>query len=261
MPPGVILVVFWLIVFALGVTALLVLGFRQFSQWLNAPDEPTLPPPEKLGAECIVLRFAEEFVETVPKNEVPEWRRHRYTEVGDGKLVLTDQLAEAMLFAALAELWQQGMLSFRVTTKEPDPFESYSLDKEVLVSMGRMLPLTPLGRSFVIGFKAATKPVWLLREKRNEAVLEDMVEFALREVRRCLGWKRARRNSAENLVRYVQDCSTGQTISREAVDAVKSAIESFRSQSAELAEAVKATISYTLMALRRLEPDRDELGL
>jgi len=261
MPPGVILVVFWLIVTALGVTVLMVYGFRQFSRWLNAPDEPTLPPPNKLGAECVVLRFAEEFVETVPKNEVPEWRRHRYTEVSDGKLVLTEQLAEAMLFAALAELWRQGMVNFRVVPKEPDPFDPYSLDKEVLVSMGQMLPLTPLGRSFALGFKAATKPVWFLREQRNEAVLEDMVEFALREVRRCLGWRKAKRNNAENLVRYVQDCSEGQTISRESVDAVKSAIDSLRSQSAELAEAVKATISYTLMALRRLEPDRDELGL
>lgn len=261
MPLGVILVVFWLVVAALGVTALMVYGFRQLSRWLNAPDEPILPPPDKIGAECVVLRFADQFVETVPKSEVPEWRRHRYTEVSDGKLVLTEQLAEAMLFAALAELWQQGLISFRVVPKEPDPFDAYSLDKEVLVSMGQMLPLTPLGRSFSVGFKAATKPVWILREKRNEAVLEDMVEFSLREIRRCLGWRKAKRNSAENLVRYVQDCSAGQTISHETVDAVKNAIEAFRSQSVELAEAVRATIGYTLMALRRLEPDRDELGL
>ncbi|MCX7643070.1 MAG: hypothetical protein N2116_04605 [Armatimonadetes bacterium] len=261
MPPGVILVVFWLIVAAVGMTALIVYGFRQFSRWLNAPDEPALPPPEKLGAECVVLRFAEEFVETMPRKDVPEWRRHRYTEVSDGKLVLTEQLAEMMIFAALAELWHQGMVSFRVAPKELDPFDPHSLDKEVFVSMGQMLPLTPLGRSFAIGFKAATKPVWLLREKRNEAVLEDMIEFALREVRRCLGWRKAKRNSAENLVRYVRDCSEGQTISRETFEFVKNAIDAFRSQNAELAEAVKATIGYTLMALRRLEPDRDELGL
>ena len=261
MPPGVILVVFWLIVVALGITALLVWGVRQFNKWLNAPDEPTLPSPEKLGAESVVLKFAEEFVETVPKNEVPEWRRFRYTEVSDGRLVLTEQLAETMLFAALAELWKQGTLSFRVVPKEPDPFDAASLDKEVLVSMGQMLPLTPLGRSFTFGFKAATKPIWLLREKRNEAVLEDMVEFALREVRRCLGWRKAKRNSAENLIRYVRDCSEGQSISPETVETVKDAINAFRSQNAELADAVKATISYTLMALRRLEPDRDELGL
>jgi hypothetical protein len=42
---------------------------------------------------------------------------------------------------------------------------------------------------------------------------------------------------------------------------VKEAITAFQSQNAELAETVRATISYTLMALRRLEPDRDELGL
>lgn len=261
MPLGVILVIFWLVVAALGVVVLMVYGFRHFSQWLNEPDEPTLPPPNKLGAECVVLRFAEEFVETVPKDKVPEWRRRRYTEVGDGNLVLTEQLAEMMLFAALAELWKQGLLSFRVVQKEPDPFDPYSLDKEVLVSMGQMLPLTPLGRSFLFGFRAATKPVWLLREKRNEAVLEDMIEFALRDVKRYLGWRKARRDNAENLVNYVRDCSEGQTIHHEAVEAVKVAINAFCSQSAELADAVKATISYTLMALRRLEPDRDELGL
>ncbi len=261
MPPGVILVVFWLVVAALGLTALIVFGFRQLSRWLSEPDEPVLPPPDKLGAECVVLKFAEEFVETVPKSEVPEWRRHRYTEVGEGKLALTDHLAEMMLFAALAELWQQGLVSFRVIPKEPDPFDPHSLDKEVLVCVGQMLPLTPLGRSFSVGFKAATKPVWLLREKRNEAALEDMVEFSLREVRRCLGWRKAKRNSAENLVRYVQDCSVNLSISREAADAVKGAIDAFRSQNEEMADAVRATIGYTLMALRRLEPDRDELGL
>jgi len=260
MPPGVILVAFWLVVAALGVTALMVYGFRKLSRWLNEPDEPILPPPNKLGAECVVLRFADQFVEAVPKSEVPEWRRFRYTEVGEGRLVSTEQLAEAMLFAALAELWRQGLVGFRVSPKEPDPFDPYSLDKEVWVSMGQMLPLTPLGRSFAIGFKAATRPVWLLREKRNEAALEDMVEFALREIKRALGWRRARRNSAENLVRYVRDCSSGQTIPQEAVEEVKGAIEAFRSQSSELADAVKATIGYTLMALRRLEPDRDELG-
>jgi hypothetical protein len=261
MPLGVALVVFWLIVAALGITALMVWGVRQLNKWLNTPDEPTLPPPEKLGAESVVLKFAEEFVETVPKNEVPEWRRYRYTEVSDGKLVLTEQLAETMLFAALAELWRQGMLSFRVVPKEPDPFDPVSLDKEVLVSMRQMLPLTPLGRSFSLGFKAATKSVWLIRDKRDEAVLEDMVEFALREVRRCLGWRKAKRNNAENLIRYVRDCSEGRSISRETVEAVKDAIDAFRSQNAELADAVRATINYTLMALRRLEPDRDELGL
>jgi hypothetical protein len=53
----------------------------------------------------------------------------------------------------------------------------------------------------------------------------------------------------------------GQSISLEAIDSVKGAITAFQSQNAELAETVRATISYTLMALRRLEPDRDELGL
>jgi hypothetical protein len=107
----------------------------------------------------------------------------------------------------------------------------------------------------------ATKPVWLLREGRNEAALEDMVEFALREVRRCLGWRKAKRNSAENLIRYVSEFTEGQSIPPEAIDSVKEAITAFQSQNAELAETVRATISYTLMALRRLEPDRDELGL
>ncbi|MCS7265764.1 MAG: hypothetical protein NZ805_13130 [Armatimonadetes bacterium] len=261
MPPGVVLVVFWLIVAGLGITALIVFGVRQLNRWLNTPDEPSFPLPDKLGAECVVLKFAHEFIETVPKKDVPEWRRHKYIEIVDDKLVLKEHLAEIMIFAALAELWQQGLLNFRVAPKEPDPFDPHSLDKEVFVSMGQMLPLTPLGRSFAIGFKAATRPVWLLREKRNEAVLEDMIEFALREVRRCLGWRKAKRNSAENLVRYVQDCFASQTISSETVETVKKAIDAFRSQSAELAEAVKATIGYTLMALRRLEPDRDELGL
>ncbi len=261
MPPGVILVVFWLVLIALGLTVLMVYGLRQFNRWLNAPDEPTLPPPEKWGAECVVLRFAEEFVETLPKGEVPEWQRHKYTEVGDGKLVLNEQLAETMLLSALAEFWQQGLVSFRIEPKEPDPFDPNSLDKVIWVRMVQTLPLTPLGRSFNVGFKSAIKPIWILREKRNEAALEDMIEFALREIRRCLGWRRAKRNNAENLVRYVQDCSSVQNIPREAVEATKSTIDSFHSQSSELANAVKATIGYTLMALRRLEPDQDGLGL
>jgi hypothetical protein len=261
MPLGIVLVVFWLLVISLGITALIVVGYRQLNRWLNAPDEPVLPPPNQLGAECVVLKFAEQFVETFPKSEIPEWRRHRYTEVAEGKLALTDQLAEMVIFAALAELWQQGIVSFRIVPKDPDPFDPNSLDKETWVNIGHVLPLTPLGRSFTVGFKMATKPVWLLRESRNEAALEDMVEFALREVRRCLGWRKAKRNNAENLIRYVSEFTEGQSIPPEAIDSVKEAITAFQSQNAELAETVRATISYTLMALRRLEPDRDELGL
>lgn len=261
MPLGIIFVVFWLMVATLIFTAIVIYGFRYFNRWLNTPDEPTLPQPEKFGAECVVLKFAEEFIETITKSDVPEWKRRKYTEIGEGKLVSTEQLAEMMLFASLAELWQQGVLNFRVVSKEPDPFDPHSLDKEVLVSMGKMLPLTPLGRSFALGFNAATKPIWLLREKRSEAILEDMIEFALREVRRCLGWRKAKRNNAENLVKYVHDYFSSQSISTEAIKAVKRAIDAFRSQNPELADAVKATINYTLISLRRLEPDRDDLGL
>lgn len=261
MPLGILLVVFWLLVAGLGATALIVVAHKFLNQWLNSTDEPVLPPPNQLGAECVVLKFAGQFVETVPKSEVPEWRRHRYIEVGRNELVLMEKLAEEMLFAALAELWHKGMVSFRVAPKEPDPFDPYSLDKETWVGMGQGLPLTPLGRSFSIGFKAATKPVWLLREKRNEAVLEDMIEFALREVKRRLGWRKAKRNNAENLIRYVQECMAGQQIPSDAVSEVKNAIAALRAHDTELAETIKATINYTLAALRRLEPDRDELGL
>lgn len=261
MPLGILLVVFWLLIAGLGVTALIVIAYKHLNQWLNSIDEPVLPPPNQLGAECVVLKFAQRFVETVPKSEVPEWRRHRYIEVGENELVLMERLAEEMLFAALAELWHKGMVSFRVAPKEPDPFDPYSLDKETWVSMGQGLPLTPLGRSFSIGFEAATKPVWLLREKRNEAVLEDMIEFALREVRRRLGWRKAKRNNAENLISYVQECMAGQPIHSDTVSEVKNAIAALKAYDAELAETIKATISYTLAALRRLEPDRDELGL
>ncbi len=260
MPPGIVLVVFWLLVASLGIAALLVVGYRHFQRWLLAPDEPTLPPPERIGAECVVLKFAEHFVETVPKAEVPEWRRSRYTEVSEGKLALTDRIAEMMLLAALAELWSQGMLNFRVVPKEPDPFDPHSLDKEVLVTMGRMLPLTPLGRAFTVGFRAATRPLWLLREKRTEAVLEDMVEFALREIKRCLGWRKATRNSAENLLRYVREFSANISVPEEAVAQLQQTLAELQKHGDGLADALKATISYTLAALRRLEPDRDELG-
>ncbi len=199
-------------------------------------------------------------MDTVPKSKVPEWQRYRYTEIADGKLVLTQQLAEAMVLAALAEFWRQGMMGFRIAPKNPDPFDPNSLDYEVLVSMGKLLPLTLMGRSLTVGFRQATKPIWLLREKRSEAVLEDLVEFALREVRRCLGWRKAKRNSAENLVKYVQEFTQTSNIPSDAVETVKGAIKALQQQDAALAEAVKKTIGYTMTALRRLEPDRDEWG-
>ncbi len=260
MPLGIVLVIFWLLVAALGIATLLVVGYRYFHQWLNAPDEPALPLPDRIGAECVVLRFAEQFVDAVAKSEVPEWRRHRYEEVGDGKLALIEDLAEAMLLAALVELRQQGMLNFRVVPKDPDPFDPQSLDKEVLVSMGQMLPLTPLGRSFMVGFRAATRPIWLLREQRTEAVLEDLIEFALREVRRCLGWRKATRSSAENLLRYVREFSANAIIPEDALLQVKNTLAAFQEQEKELADALKAALKYILYALRRMEPDRNELG-
>jgi len=87
------------------------------------------------------------------------------------------------------------------------------------------------------------------------------VEFALREVRRSLGWRKAKRNSAENLVRYVKEFLATTQPPSGAVANVKGALEALRAHDEALAEALQATIRYTLLALRRLEPDRDELGL
>lgn len=259
MAPGIVLVILWLFIAAMVLAVVIALSYRWLRRWLSEPDEPSLPPPEAVGAESVVLHYAEQFVDTVQKSEIPEWKRHRYTEVTEGKLVPTQQLAEAVLVVALVDLWHQGFLNFRIVPKAPDPFDTQSLDREVLVVMGKMLPMTPLGRIFAVGFRDATKPIWLLREARKEAPLEDMIEFALREIRRQLGWRKAKRNSSENLIVYVREVSQTQTVSSDEVAEVKSAITALQEQDASLAEAVKTTVAYTLTALRRLEPDRDEM--
>ncbi len=261
MPLGIVFVIFWLLV-VVGVIALaLTYGTRWLLTWLSTPEEAPLPPPDRLGAECIVWQFADQFVETVPKNQVPEWKRHRYTELKDGRLTLTQPLAEAMLMAAIAELWQQGLMQLRVAHKAPDPFDPHSLDYEVLVTLSDGVPLTPLGRSFRVGFQQAIKPVWLLRNARQEAVLEDLVEFALREVRRSLGWRRARRSSAENLVRYVAEFAQTYPATETDLARLKETMNAFQSHDPQLAQALRGALGYTLLALQRLEPSRDEWGL
>jgi hypothetical protein len=258
---GIAFVIFWSAVILIAAAVALSAAVRWLQGWLNAPEEPPLPPPNCVGAECVVWQFADRFVDAVPKAEVPEWKRHRYTEINDGKLALTQQLAEAMLLAALADLWQRGCLQLRVQPKSPDPFDPHSLDYEVWVKLSDATPLTPLGRSLRVGFRQATRPVWLLREARDEAALEDLVEFALREVRRCLGWRQASRSSAENLVRYIAHFGRQHRADENAVGAVKDAISALRSRDPHLAQALQNALGYTLLALRRLEPDRDEWGL
>lgn len=261
MAPGLFLVIFWLIVVSVTLFLIGRWGWRQFQRWLNEPEEPLPPPPEMTGAECIVLQFPEAFMEAVPKAEVPEWRRNRYTEVHGGKLIFTQKLAEAMILAALVELWHKGLLQFRVAPKDPDPFDPLSLNFEVFVRRPQPLPLTPLGRCLEVGFRQATRPLWFFRPARSEAVLEDLIEFALREVRRCLGWRKARRDGAENLILYVREFLAMKPPSPEKVTAVKKTLASLRDHDERLEEALKATVTYTLTALRRLEPDRDEFFL
>jgi hypothetical protein len=257
---GIFFVVFWLLVVTGAILLAATYGMRWLRAWLSTPEEPPLPSPDCLGAECVVWQFADQFVETVPKNQVPEWKRHRYTELTDGKLALTQPLAEAMLLAAIAELWQQGLLQFRLAPKTPDPFDPHSLDYEVLVRLSESVPLTPLGRSFRIGYQQATKPVWLLRDAREEAVLEDLVEFSLREVRRCLGWRRARRSSAENLVRYVAEFAQTHPATETDLARLKETLNALQTHDPQLAQALKNALGYTLLALQRLEPSRDEWG-
>jgi hypothetical protein len=96
--------------------------------------------PDCLGAECVVWQFADQFVETVPKNQVPEWKRHRYTELTDGKLALTQPLAEAMLLAAIAELWQQGLLQFRLAPKRPTPLTPTALTTKFWCASAKACP-------------------------------------------------------------------------------------------------------------------------
>jgi len=260
-PLGIVLVIFWLLVTVGAIVLAATYGMRWLQAWLSAPEEAPLPPPDRLGAECVVWQFADQFVETVPKNQVPEWKRHRYTELKDGKLALTQPLAEAMLLAAMAELWQQGLLQFRLAPKTPDPFDPHSLDYEVLITLSDDVPLTPLGRSFRLGFRQAIKPVWLLRDARQEAVLEDFVEFALREVRRYLGWRRARRSSAENLIRYVADFAQSHPATETDLARLKGTLQALDSHDPQLSQALKDALRYTLLALQRLEPSHDEWGL
>ncbi|MFA0779879.1 MAG: hypothetical protein RJAPGHWK_001386 [Candidatus Fervidibacter sp.] len=261
MPLGIVLVIFWLLVTVGAIVLAATYGMRWLQAWLSAPEEAPLPPPDRLGAECVVWQFADQFVETVPKNQVPEWKRHRYTELKDGKLALTQPLAETMLLAAMAELWRQGLLQFRLAPKTPDPFDPHSLDYEVLITLSDDVPLTPLGRSFRLGFQQAIKPVWLLRDARQEAVLEDFVEFALREVRRCLGWRRARRSSAENLVLYVAEFAQAHPATETDLVRLKETLAALHCHEPQLSQALKDALRYTLLALQRLEPSRDEWGL
>ena len=157
---GIVLVIFWLLVTVGAIVLAATYGMRWLQAWLSAPEEAPLPPPDRLGAECVVWQFADQFVETVPKNQVPEWKRHRYTELKDGKLALTQPLAETMLLAAMAELWRQGLLQFRLAPKTPDPFDPHSLDtytialelegtnKQVLIFKHGILyvdPMRPVG--------------------------------------------------------------------------------------------------------------------
>ncbi len=258
MPPGLFIV---LIVIGAAV-ALLFTGIRTaaraLKKWLESPDEVYLPPASEIGLDCAILRFPSDFVPTVAASEVPLWQRYRYQEVGDQLLALNDELAIMMMMVSLLDLWQSGKVEISVTP--PQKEDDGDGEAEIWMKQTGELPLSPLGRCWAASFKMATQPLWVFRKERSSAPLEDVVEFALREAKRSLGWKRARRSHSENLVLYVQEFVAKRNVPVTERDRARQLLNTVKTQHPDLYQNLEKGLRSALEAIKRIEPDRDPLS-
>ncbi|MCS7223401.1 MAG: hypothetical protein NZ959_02405 [Armatimonadetes bacterium] len=260
MPPGLLLVILFLAAAGVGVFFAVRTGLALFHKWLDSPDDLIVPPASEIGPDCVVLRFADEFVPTVPASEVPPWQRFRYHDIRNDLLVPNDELAMAILKVSLLDLVQAGKIEITVkeSSETGDPLKGS--DKELWLRQAGDLPLTPLGRCWSLSFKMTTRSLWLFRPERSSVPLDDLVEFAIREAKRSLGWRKAKRSASENLILYVQEFLAKRNVPESERERVKRLLSSFKEEKPELEEALSRGIKNALDSLKRIEPDRDPLS-
>lgn len=255
--------------------------------WWNKPCEPTLqlPLPSVTGPECIVLAFADMFIEVT--KPPPEHLKVHFTEVpSSGAHVSNKQLVEEMLFASLVWLSCEGTIEWSLRKRNIDPFSPFPpRDWELHMRPIRAFPRTPFARNLEIGFRRALR-AWLIHKPGDEtASVEEVIEFTLREIRRLMGRMRLAGDAYKDLIQYVQRFLSEQGLyeMREEVgflgkrtllfNPIRERIEELRPQAEQLrmqlmnfvrdepvlSEQLRVSISEGLAAIRQLEPDRDSL--
>lgn len=255
--------------------------------WWSKPPEPMLqlPLPSVTGPECIVLAFADMFVEATESPS--EHLKTQFTQVpSSGMHVHNRRLVEEMLFASFVWLFREGAIEWSLRKRNIDPFSPFPLrDWELHMRPIRAFPRTPFGRNFEVGFRRALK-AWLIHKPGDDtASVEEVIEFALREMRRLMGRTRLSGDAYKDLIQYVQRFLAEQGLyeMREEVGflgkrtlsfkPIKERFEELRPQAEQLkmqlmefvrdepvlAEQLRTSISEGMAAIRQLEPDRDSL--
>lgn len=287
MVSGVILVTLLVLAITIGLIAIIRLLIQVIEEWWSKPIEPAfqLPLPSVNGPECLVLAFADMFVETV--KSPPEHLEANFTKVPSSNThVSNKRVVEEMLFSVFAWLSLEGVVEWKLCKRQVDPLSPFPpRDWELHMRPIRAFPRTPFARNFEVGFRRALKAWFIHKPGDDSASVEEVIEFALREIRKLMGRAALTGDVYRDLVRYVQRFLATQGLYemregvgflgrrfisfepiRERVEELRQHAEQFKVQLEQfvrdepaLADQLRVSISEGLSAIRQLEPDRDSL--
>lgn len=282
---GIILVVVFVLAIAVAFIIIVRALIGTAEEWWSKPPEVALqlPPPSVTGPECIVLAFADMFIEAAESPS--EHLKTQFTQVpSSGMHVHNRQLAEEMLFASFVWLFREGAIEWSLRKRNIDPFSPFPpRDWELHMRPIRAFPRTPFGRNFEVGFKRALKS-WLIHKPGDDtASVEEVIEFSLREMRKLMGRMRLSGDACKDLIQYVQRFLAEQGLYemheevgflgrrmlsfkpikerfeelRPQAEQLKAQLMEFMRDEPTLAEQLRTSISEGMAAIRQLEPNRD----
>lgn len=284
---GAIAVIILLVLITVGFALVARIAMHAIHHWWTTPIQPQmqLPMPSVIGPECLVLAFADMFVETT--DNPPEYLLSYFTAVPTSdKHVINRKLVEEMLFATFAWLSQEGAIQWSIQPREVDPFSPFPpRDWELHLEPARAFPRTPLARNLEVGYRRALK-AWLIHKPGDRtASVEEVIEFALRETRKLMGRAKLQGDVYRDFICYVQHFLSEQGLYemheetgflgrrrlifkpvterfeewRHQAQELKQRMEHFAKDAPQLAEQLRTSVAEGLAAIRQLEPDRESL--
>ncbi len=161
----------------------------------EAEIRQALAPTEELYADGLVCLFAHKFVRPAPKKASYHPRERAWAPITGQELDPEDYALE-LLYALMAELFQEGAIDFRVVEREP-PYMPPFPQKAWELQVRRMseLPRSPLANAMSVAFDLLTKKRGRHKRQRPEeqwVAIDDLVDRMLRTIRQELSfWERS----------------------------------------------------------------------
>jgi hypothetical protein len=284
---GVVLVIICLVAVIVAFYVVIRSLMQAFNEWWSKPVEPALqlPLPSVTGPECLVLAFADMFIE--PVQSPPEHLKAYFSLVpSSGVHVPNKQLVEEMFFASFVWLSCEGAIEWSVRKRNVDPFSPFPpRDWELHMRPVRAFPRTPFARNLEVGFRRALKAWFIHKPGDQTAPVEEVIEFALREIRRLTGWTKLTGDAYRDFIQYVQHFLAERGLYevseekglfgrrrimfkpiKERIDELRAQAEQLKAQLMQfvdqepiLTKQLRTSISEGLAAIKQIEPDRNAI--